>query len=121
MAWIDAVSEAELAAKGKLVIRAQGRQILVLATARGIAAFPNRCPHEGYPLSEGTLDSECRLTCNWHNWKFDLASGANLTGGDALQPFPTRAEAGRIWLDIVEPSPAEKRARILKALPEALA
>ena len=121
MAWIDAVSEAELAAKGKLVIRAQGRQILVLATERGIIACPNRCPHEGYPLSEGTLDSECRLTCNWHNWKFDLASGANLTGGDALPLFPARVEAGRIWLDIVEPTPAEKRARVLKALPEALA
>ena len=53
MAWIDAVSEAELAAKGKLVIRAQGRQILVLATERGIIACPNRCPHEGYPLSDG--------------------------------------------------------------------
>jgi nitrite reductase/ring-hydroxylating ferredoxin subunit len=121
MAWVDAVSEAELAAKGKLVIRALGRQILLLSTERGIVACPNRCPHEGYPLSEGTLDSECRLTCNWHNWKFDLASGANLTGGDALQLFPSRIETGRIWLDIVEPSPAEKRARILVALSEALA
>jgi nitrite reductase/ring-hydroxylating ferredoxin subunit len=121
MTWIDAVSEAELAAKGKLVIRAQGRQILVVATACGITAFPNRCPHEGYPLSEGTLDSDCRLTCNWHNWKFDLTSGANLTGGDTLQLFPARTEAGRIWLHIVDPTPAEKRARILKALPEALA
>ncbi len=121
MVWIDAVSEAELTAKGKLVIRAQGQQILVLATPRGIVAAPNRCPHEGYPLSEGTLDSDCRLTCNWHNWKFDLASGANLTGGDALTLFPARVEAGRIWLDIVAPSPAEKHARVLKALPEALA
>jgi len=118
--WIDVLSLAELEAKGRIVARVQGRQILVLATERGLVACPNRCPHEGYPLSEGTLNAECQLTCNWHNWKFDLASGANLTGGDALRLFPTRIEAGRIWLELVDPAPAERRARILAALPEAL-
>ncbi|MFL5239337.1 MAG: Rieske (2Fe-2S) protein, partial [Rhizomicrobium sp.] len=29
-------------------------------------AIANRCPHEGYPLSEGTLSPGCLLTCNWH-------------------------------------------------------
>ena len=120
MTWIDALSTAELNAKGRVVVRTQGRQILVMATERGIFAFPNRCPHEGYPLSEGSLNGECQLTCNWHNWKFDLTTGANLTGGDALRRFPVRVEAGRIWLEFVEPSPAERRARILAALPEAL-
>jgi len=121
MTWIDALSTAELDAKGRVVVRTQGRQILVMATERGIFAFPNRCPHEGYPLSEGSLNGECQLTCNWHNWKFDLTTGANLTGGDALRRFPVRVAAGRIWLDLIEPPPAERRARILAALPEALA
>ena len=121
MTWIDALSTAELDAKGRVVVRTNGRQILVMATDRGIFAFPNRCPHEGYPLSEGSLNGDCQLTCNWHNWKFDLTTGANLTGGDALRRFPVRVEAGRIWLDLVEPPPAERRARILAALPEALA
>jgi|HubBroStandDraft_1064217.scaffolds.fasta_scaffold00025_29 nitrite reductase/ring-hydroxylating ferredoxin subunit len=120
MTWVDVLSHTELEAERRVVVRVQGRQILLMATDRGLVACPNRCPHEGYPLSEGTLDSECRLTCNWHNWKFDLASGANLTGGDALRLFPTRTEGGRIWLDLVEPVPAERRARILAALPEAL-
>jgi nitrite reductase/ring-hydroxylating ferredoxin subunit len=121
MSWVDALSLAELEAKSRVVVRVQGRQILVMATERGIVACPNRCPHEGYPLSEGTLNAQCQLTCNWHNWKFDLATGANLTGGDALHLFPTRIEAGRIWLELVEPPPAERRARILAALSEALA
>ncbi|MEI9981771.1 MAG: Rieske (2Fe-2S) protein [Aliidongia sp.] len=121
MVWIDVLSQAELTAQGRTVVRTEGRQILLLTTDRGIVACPNRCPHEGYPLSEGSLDAECRLTCNWHNWKFDLASGANLTGGDALRLFPVRVEVGRIWIELVEPPPAERRARILAALPEALA
>jgi nitrite reductase/ring-hydroxylating ferredoxin subunit len=120
MPWVDALSLAELADRDRLTVKLQGRQILVLKTERGIVAFPNRCPHEGYPLSEGSFDGECRLTCNWHNWKFDVTSGANLTGGDALQLIPVRVDGERLWLNIVEPDPQAQRRRVLAALPEAL-
>ena len=91
MAWIDALSLDELAAKGKAVVRHAGRQILLLHTGRGVFACANRCPDEGYPLSEGTLGDGCVLTCNWHNWKFDLAAGVTLVGGDALPRYPVRS------------------------------
>jgi nitrite reductase/ring-hydroxylating ferredoxin subunit len=90
MAWIEILPQAELAPTRKAVIRHQGRQILVLQTEHGIFACTNRCPHEGYPLSEGVLTDGCILTCNWHNWKFDLASGETLVGGDRLTRFPAR-------------------------------
>src|SRR5262249_9052133 len=78
MTWIDALGHDELAAEGSAIVRHEGRQILLLRTEHGLFACANRCPHEGYPLSEGTLTDGCVLTCNWHNWKFDLASGATL-------------------------------------------
>ena len=81
------LTRAELKEKGRKLLKKDGKQILLVFSEGRVYAIANRCPHEGYPLSEGTLDSECRLTCNWHNWKFDLASGANLTGGDALPLF----------------------------------
>ncbi|GIT48908.1 MAG: hypothetical protein Ct9H300mP14_08360 [Gammaproteobacteria bacterium] len=68
--------------------RFEGRQIVLFATSQGIYACNNRCPHEGYPLREGVLDEQCRLTCNWHNWKFDLQTGANQRGGDKLRVYP---------------------------------
>jgi hypothetical protein len=37
-----------------------------------VHAFDDKCPHQGYPLSQGTV-AGCVLTCQWHNWKFDLA------------------------------------------------
>ena len=97
MAWIDVAAAPELDAQGKLVIRHEGRQILLLQNAAGMFACVNRCPHEGYPLREGTLSGDgqsCVLTCNWHNWKFDLVSGATLVGGDKLRSFPTRRQGG---------------------------
>jgi nitrite reductase/ring-hydroxylating ferredoxin subunit len=120
MVWVDLASEAELAAKGKLLLRHEGRQILLLRTGRGVFAVANRCPHEGYPLSEGTLGDGCVLTCNWHNWKFDLASGATLVGGDPLRSWPVRLEDGRVSIDVVPEDPQERRKAILSGIEAAL-
>ncbi|MYE59606.1 MAG: Rieske 2Fe-2S domain-containing protein, partial [Alphaproteobacteria bacterium] len=53
--WTRAVSVEELRRKGRTVFRLDGRQIALFDTAKGIRACNNRCPHEGYPLREGTL------------------------------------------------------------------
>src|SRR5260370_38573393 len=120
MAWIDALSAAELEAKGKAVVRHDGRQILVLRTPAGVLACTNRCPHEGYPLSEGVLTEGHVLTCNWHNWKFDLASGETLVGGDRLPHVPVQIRDGRVWLEFTPADPAERRRKVLAALPTSL-
>jgi nitrite reductase/ring-hydroxylating ferredoxin subunit len=119
MAWEKSVALDRLERDGRVVARIGGRQIALFKTEAGILACNNRCPHEGYPLREGSLDGACVLTCNWHNWKFDLNTGENLTGGDALRTYPTRIEAGEIWIDIVEPPVAERQATALADLREA--
>ncbi|MBI2255147.1 MAG: Rieske (2Fe-2S) protein [Proteobacteria bacterium] len=123
MAWIDVAAAEELAAAGKLVVRHEGRQILLLDTPAGIFATVNRCPHEGYPLREGSLSGDaksCVLTCNWHNWKFDLTTGETLVGGDRLRRFPIRRKEGRIEIDIVPDDIQERRSAILVGLEKAL-
>ena len=60
--------------KGKIKRRLEGRQIVVFATEQGLRACDNQCPHEGYPLIEGSVSQDCILTCNWHNWKFGISS-----------------------------------------------
>jgi nitrite reductase/ring-hydroxylating ferredoxin subunit len=120
MAWIDVLSLADLEAKGKVVVRTNGRQILVIRAGERIFACANRCPHEGYPLLDGTLANGCVLTCNWHNWKFDLDSGETLVGGDRLDMFRARISCERVLVEITEPDPAERRKAVLKGLTKAL-
>jgi nitrite reductase/ring-hydroxylating ferredoxin subunit len=103
------MSLAEPAEHGKAVVRNGGRQILLVHSEAGVFACVNRCPHEGYPLSEGTLTDGCVLTCNWHNWKLNLANGATLVGGDRLTRYPVRLEAGRVWLGLSPPDPDRRR------------
>lgn len=116
MSWTEVMPLAELAQKGKAVVRLGARQVLLVHGERGVFACTNRCPHEGYPLSEGTLTEGCVLTCNWHNWKFNLATGATLVGGDRLTRFPVRLEDGNVWLDLAPPDPRERHAEVLAGL-----
>ena len=53
--WIRAIDVETLERKGRSILRHEGRQIALFATPEGVRACNNRCPHEGYPLSEGTL------------------------------------------------------------------
>lgn len=117
--WIKACAGEELVHKGRLLVRAGRKQIVLFSTPTGPRACNNRCPHEGYPLIEGTLDGECRLTCNWHNWKFDLADGANLYGGDRLRVYPVVDRSGELWIDIADPPAAARRAEALARLVDA--
>lgn len=112
--WERAAALADLERKRRLVARVGKRQIALFATEDGIFACNNRCPHEGYPLSEGTLDGACVLTCNWHNWKFDLHDGANLLGGDRLRTYPVELRNGEIWVEVTDP-PAEARRQEIRA------
>ncbi|MFP3944467.1 MAG: Rieske (2Fe-2S) protein, partial [Alphaproteobacteria bacterium] len=111
--WIKAIDRDALrAAGGAKVVKPGGRQILLLETEEGLFAINNRCPHEGYPLSEGTLGCGV-LTCNWHNWKFDLKTGRALDGGDPVRTWPLEERGGEIWIDVSDPPAEERRARAL--------
>ena len=102
--WQYATTLSELGQKGVVMKRLTGKQIALFDTPTGIKACDNRCPHEGYPLSEGNLSEDCILTCNWHNWKFDLETGNNLYGGDRLRVYPVQLREENIWVDVAEPA-----------------
>src|SRR5262247_2946244 len=116
MTWISAVPVEKLRRDGKLVAKLGGKQIALFAAGDAILACNNRCPHEGYPLREGTLDGGCVLTCNWHGWKFDLRTGDNLLRGDRLRTYPTRIADGAVWVDVSDPPPEQRRAQALANL-----
>ena len=117
--WVKAISVEGLHEKRAAVVRLSGKQLAIFEHSNGVLACNNRCPHEGYPLSEGSLDGKCVLTCNWHNWKFDLKSGSNLYGGDRLRIYPTQTRNGDIWVDISDPPIDVQKSEVMSNLREA--
>src|SRR5215472_9361997 len=114
------VKRSELGSDGKKLVRHDGMQVLVIAQEGRLFAIANRCPHEGYPLSEGTIGPGCVLTCNWHNWKFDLASGAALVGRDPVCTYDVAEHGGEIFIDFRDPPAEECRARALRGIAVAI-
>ena len=114
------IGEAALAAAGRKVVRRDGKQVLLIASGGRVFAIANRCPHEGFPLSEGSLGPDCVLTCNWHNWKFDLKTGAAISGRDPVRTYPVELRGGEIFVDLADPPADAQKARALKGLSDAI-
>jgi thiamine pyrophosphate-dependent acetolactate synthase large subunit-like protein/nitrite reductase/ring-hydroxylating ferredoxin subunit len=62
------------------------------------AAMDNRCPHQGGPLGEGSIehgvDGRCWIRCPWHGWDFDPLTGQP-PGGHAdsgQEMYPVRVD-----------------------------
>ncbi len=106
----------DLAARGRRVVKVGAKQIALFHEDGRVHACNNRCPHEGFPLAEGTLTGGCILTCNWHNWKFDLEGGETLVGGDTLRRYPVRIDGDDVLLDVTDPPAAERAATALANL-----
>ncbi len=74
------------------------------------AAMDNRCPHQGGPLGEGSIekggDGQCWLRCPWHGWDFDpktgMPPGGHEDSGQTMFPLEVRDDG--IYVGI-EPEP----------------
>jgi nitrite reductase/ring-hydroxylating ferredoxin subunit len=117
VSWNNVGSIQELNEKKRLIFKQGAKQILVCVVQGTYFALDNRCPHQGFPLKEGDVnESTCVLTCNWHNWKFDLKTGNCISGGDSVQTYPVKSESGCVWVKIVKPTQEEIKSQILKSL-----
>ena len=79
LTWIK-VAEVDELPEGRVKTVTAGTKSLALVHFDGRwAAMDNRCPHQGGPLGEGSIeegvDGKCWIRCPWHGWEFDLATG----------------------------------------------
>jgi nitrite reductase/ring-hydroxylating ferredoxin subunit len=101
-------SLAELAAAGgRLAVVAGPRELLVLRDGADVRVVDLACPHEGFRLADGDFERGV-LTCPAHGWRFDIATGACLTGEEDVRSYRV-ALAGEDVLvdDEVDATPRE--------------
>jgi len=83
---------------GRTVTRADGREIAIFLVDGVPHAVANACPHEGNPLVLGELAAGA-LTCAFHQWRFDLATGACLHGDRPVMRYPAAVEGDQIVIE----------------------
>ena len=64
----------ELRERNVIMVQAPDRPVAVFYNDGQPAAVDHRCPHMGFPLSQGNLTGGI-LTCEWHHARFDVRSG----------------------------------------------
>jgi nitrite reductase/ring-hydroxylating ferredoxin subunit len=88
---------------GRAVVTLDGREIAVFRVDGAVHAFENACPHAGNPLVEGEVRGET-LTCVYHLWQFDLATGACVRGEAPARRYPTERRGDELWIDLEGPA-----------------
>jgi nitrite reductase/ring-hydroxylating ferredoxin subunit/Fe-S cluster biogenesis protein NfuA len=88
----------------QLTAPSTGRQVSVLVVNLNhqLTAYVNECAHEALPLDNAVLDTDNgTLTCPWHGFCYDAASGECLTAPAAqLEQLPLRVDNGQIWVRV---------------------
>ena len=56
-------------------VTVDGRSIAMTRCGGRLGALENRCPHQGGPLGEGSIEQGL-LRCPWHGYDYDPATGA---------------------------------------------
>ena len=74
------VAELDELPDGRVKSAKAGNRAIALSHFDGqYAAMDNKCPHQGGPLGEGSIekgvDGKCWIRCPWHGWDFDPLTG----------------------------------------------
>lgn len=91
-----------------------GTHLAVFRYGDKFYAVDNRCPHMGYPMSEGSIRDSV-LICHWHHWEFDLKSGGCfLASGDDLKTFPVELrDDGNLYVGLARDEKEAAKRRVI--------
>lgn len=92
-------------------VTAGTRQLALTHFAGRFAAMDNRCPHQGGPLGEGSIEvgveGKCWLRCPWHGWDFDPLTGLPPGGHEdtGQETFPVERRADGLYVGVAASPP----------------
>lgn len=89
---VDAGKVEDLQKAGYLTTKVGNQPVCVFWHGGRAYGLDDRCPHLGFPLHRGTVESGL-VTCHWHHARFDLCSGST------LDPFADDARAYGVEID----------------------
>ncbi|WP_247002601.1 Rieske (2Fe-2S) protein [Halosolutus gelatinilyticus] len=105
-AFHELSSLAELEETGRKQVAIDGTPLVAFYHEGEVRVVDNRCPHMGFPLSEGTVEDGV-LTCHWHHARFELSCGDTFDPwADDVQTYPTETRDGTVY---VNPNPVRDR------------
>ncbi len=98
------------------MVRVEDHRLCLVRTSDGVFALEHACPHEGYGMTQGSVDGNL-ITCAWHNWKFRVDDGECVVGEENINTHPASiADDGRVLVTLRRPDIEALRPRLLASL-----
>src|SRR5262245_5534367 len=72
--FVEVAKKSEIPENGAIGVETEGKRLALINLNGEIYAIDDDCPHEGGPLSEGTISGE-DIVCRWHSSHFNIKTG----------------------------------------------
>ena len=96
----------ELIENRVMTVDAGHTQICLTHFKGEFTALTNKCPHQGGPLGEGSIENDL-LRCPWHGWDFNPCGGDSDGFEDGLKSYELKVEGDAIYVGLEEEAPHE--------------
>ncbi len=103
--WHRVLDSSHLAEGRVTQVTCHHRMVCLTRFEGKLAALDNRCPHQGGPLGEGSIENGW-LRCPWHGWDFHPTTGKPPGGyDDGVATYPVEERDGAIYVAFPEEQP----------------
>lgn len=100
LVWHKVLDNSKELPEGRVTTVTAGHQDICLAHFEGnFCALDNKCPHQGGPLGEGSIENGL-LRCPWHGWDYHPCSGKAPGYDDGVETYPTKVEDGAVFVGL---------------------
>ena len=86
-------------------VTVDGRSVALARCGAQLGALDNRCPHQGGPLGEGSIEKGW-LRCPWHGYDYDPVTGRPPEGfTDAPDAYPVEERTDGVYVQLPDRTP----------------
>ncbi len=106
MNWHKVAERNELPERRVKTVTIETKSLALVHYDGQYSAMDNRCPHQGGPLGEGSIedgiDGQCWLRCPWHGWDFDPLTGKSPGGHEdsGQELFPVEVRDDGVYVNL---------------------
>ena len=98
--WIRVANLSDVPGEGLgHAVKADGLDIALFRWNDRVYAIEDRCPHLGFPLSEGLMQAG-EIICSWHGWHVRLEDGACRLERERAKVWDCEVREGEVFVNI---------------------
>jgi thiamine pyrophosphate-dependent acetolactate synthase large subunit-like protein/nitrite reductase/ring-hydroxylating ferredoxin subunit len=124
--WIKVANVDDLQEGRVKTVTAGTTSLCLVHFAGQWSAMDNRCPHQGGPLGEGSIETgvegQCWVRCPWHGWDFDPLTGKPPGGHEdsGQRIFPVGIRDGGVYVGLELERETERQRTVTDVIAETM-